>query len=1299
MADNIIFGGNSSSGEKEIILPNQTLGNKYEPGTPIEILNPKKKILVLPSNNAGQGISSEVANSRYVRYDVNQGLSEADKLLARTNIGIDGAGLLSSGMLSEPGFADNGDGTIDVAAAQAQIYKTTDWTGGLFKYTIVALANLPLLDNTTNYIIVNYNGGNPVYQSITNVSLINESDVIPVYTIERKGATLHVLGWDGLANGKSDRMHMRFVKTNRFIRDNNEGLAVSEFGTRNLRIETGRVWYGANTIDLSVVDSTIDDFELYFNVSGVWNLAPATQWNNTQYDDGTDLQTITAGKYGVVWLYRGVENDSHGLMVLGNDEYDTEAEARVAGVRSDLPSSINTNSMLVSQLIFLKDAATLSDIRSPFNTIFVSSTPTSHNSLAGLQLAGNSVTYGHIDDQAQSIKGEKTFVDIVRSTNFQSSVVTGTQPYATASTTLNTNLNADLLDGKHATEFAAFDYLDNVDNVQQVPISYLDTDVLLTAASDVRVATQRAIKIYIDGLIDGTLKAPEPYNPTVTSAFPTTYGSNPIEKGDSFRIIAAGTMNGVIVNVEDLLISLIDLPGNTPSNWQVLESNRDQATESILGVAKIATQIEVDAGTDNLSFVTSLKLATALGNIPIPTLQEVTNTGAITTIRPEFSDGITLGNAPSGRIYGKTNEGEELTLMLLDNNEVVRFGLAGNQDIASFLFSGLNTSLRIDSYGIGTTVPFITSSASPLGSSPNNVNANNGAVLTANGAGGSSWLPQADLSDVAYVNVNNNFSATQTAPAFIKSGGLAAEFLKADGSVDNTEYVTISTSQTISGRKVLSGLSSALGTGSNTHVFTFENSDSLNNRVTGVGFYGNVPTVGSRYLLGEILYHKYPSSVLTYLTLSTKNTAGLDNILRYDHRGQLFSNDVEFQMVEIDWYGVEWDSATATTECVRIGNLDMHKTLPIHNERRRCLVWDNGTVHYYLDPNDSNLKEDGTASVLDGTDGQVMVENPKNTYISHTINGTIHQFKISKKPLDGFTKIPNYYIGALEASLNRSTGKLYSIYNTGVDYRGGNNTSAWDLEGRTLLGIPATNLTRNEFRVAASLRGDKWHIQLKSANAFSAFLYIIEYANLNSQLAYNPTLTVDGYKQGGLGVNNTNANSTEWSNYNSFNPVLKNNLTFSLGNNTGIAATIISDFGGLGIDRTFEATSYRGEVNIFGHIWKFIDGLNVLDHKAYVTDNLTSLVDDTSNGYESIGLFPSVNGFQTDFMDNNLLLPSSVSGNSISDFYFQSTGWRVSLVGGALNAGSVAGLFALNVTSSSAGRSAYIGARLCFLAD
>lgn len=45
--------------------------------------------------------------------------------------------------------------------------------------------------------------------------------------------------------------------------------------------------------------------------------------------------------------------------------------------------------------------------------------------------------------------------------------------------------------------------LGNVDNVQQMPLSYLDTDANLAANSDAKVASQRAVRTYVEGKLAG----------------------------------------------------------------------------------------------------------------------------------------------------------------------------------------------------------------------------------------------------------------------------------------------------------------------------------------------------------------------------------------------------------------------------------------------------------------------------------------------------------------------------------------------------------------------------------------------------------------------------------------------------------------------------------------------------------------------------------------------------------------------------------------------------------------------------
>lgn len=129
-------------------------------------------------------------------------------------------------------------------------------------------------------------------------------------------------------------------------------------------------------------------------------------------------------------------------------------------------------------------------------------------------------------------------------------------------------------------------------------------------------------KSEIDILIDATMKAPEAYDPTITGNYPITYSGSAVEAGDSYRITAAGTMGGITVNIEDLLIALVDVPAQVDANWMVAESNRDQATETVKGVALVSTQVKANLGTDDQSFITSLKLR----NIALPNLSG-TNTG------------------------------------------------------------------------------------------------------------------------------------------------------------------------------------------------------------------------------------------------------------------------------------------------------------------------------------------------------------------------------------------------------------------------------------------------------------------------------------------------------------------------------------------------------------------------------------------------------------------------------------------------------------------------------------------------
>jgi len=127
------------------------------------------------------------------------------------------------------------------------------------------------------------------------------------------------------------------------------------------------------------------------------------------------------------------------------------------------------------------------------------------------------------------------------------------------------------------------------------------------------VATVWFIK-WILNTLEWGVKTPDWFATTSTWDYPTDYKWTwEVNEWDTFVITDITNWTTVwwqTVNVWDFLIAKIDNPWNTDSNWLIVESNRDQATETILWVARIATQAEVDAWTDDTTIVTPLKLKT-----------------------------------------------------------------------------------------------------------------------------------------------------------------------------------------------------------------------------------------------------------------------------------------------------------------------------------------------------------------------------------------------------------------------------------------------------------------------------------------------------------------------------------------------------------------------------------------------------------------------------------------------------------------------------------------------------------------
>ena len=400
--------------------------------------------------------------------------------------------------------------------------------------------------------------------------------------------------------------------------------------------------------------------------------------------------------------------------------------------------------------------------------------------------------------------------------------------------------------------------------------------------------------------------------------------------------------------------------------------------------------------------------------------------------------------------------------------------------------------------------------------------------------------------------------------------------------------------------------------------------------------------------------------------------------------------------IDIMSYGVEWDTTVADPTCTRIGNPLYHKQLPIQSQYKGCLV-KNGVVNYYLDPNDWSMKADGTPSVLDGTDGDVMVHIPK-FYGKSGSNGNKRWVRIATKKIDSsWVEIPEMFVSAYRITTYTDTDKtkVASVVNTTANYRGGSNRSDNDQyldtdKFRTDLGKPITNVSRSTMRTNANNSGQEL-LCYEYYKWIFYWAYVIEYANFNSQKEFNSELTSDGYHQGGLGSGVTNWDYDNWLIYNSVNPITPCGYTNEFGNFSGVKQILIPqtqiDDSTTINEKILYANRWRGFENPFGDIVTNLDGIVLKrgsanqESKVYTTSDSSKFGDDTSV-MNVAGIEVATNGYTKEFdlRETGEIIPQLVGGSESiykCDYHWcnsQSTDKRTLMVGGEAYDGSEAGL-------------------------
>lgn len=345
---------------------------------------------------------------------------------------------------------------------------------------------------------------------------------------------------------------------------------------------------------------------------------------------------------------------------------------------------------------------------------------------------------------------------------------------------------------------------------------------------------------------------------------------------------------------------------------------------------------------------------------------------------------------------------------------------------------------------------------------------------------------------------------------------------------------------------------------------------------------------------------------------------------------------------------------------------------------RRCNLANDLSVNAYY----------GDAGYVEtGANGQCMVEVPAFYYSRVQVTSDTHEIYISPSPLAGYRLHPWFYgasglplsknyIATFEGSIYDKSALAYLLTDQQVaDFTAATGDLLCSITGAKPCSGLTQNLTLPNSRILATNRGVGWQQQHFNAVSAIQMLFQIEYAGLNSQVLIGQGV-----------VNKADDGATNLSNV--------TGATTSLGNKSGRA---------VGTDGLV-SISYRGIENFWGNIWKWVDGINIQNTKAFISKVNGNFASDvfTGNYIESMTLV-NANGYMSKAGLNNEFdhgfLPAEALGTSASkyaDYLYQNgVGSFVGFLGGDWSFGANAGAFFWSLNTDSSYRARGIGARLC----
>ena len=400
-----------------------------------------------------------------------------------------------------------------------------------------------------------------------------------------------------------------------------------------------------------------------------------------------------------------------------------------------------------------------------------------------------------------------------------------------------------------------------------------------------------------------------------------------------------------------------------------------------------------------------------------------------------------------------------------------------------------------------------------------------------------------------------------------------------------------------------------------------------------------------------------------------------------------------------DWYGVSWSETSSNPDCTRIGNMEMHRTLPIQS-MMKPFAFQTQPVHKdQFVPLKENFTEAMYGHVNNGEAGQVastvnvMIKIPEFWYVDDYTPGTkTHNLKICPHAKPGWHHHKEAYVSAYEAFNFGNKGRLISMKSV----------------------VPTVNFTRTNGRTWARANGfdgeAKWNLYTYEEHRAICHLFLVEYATRNSQKAVNTALTPEGFRQGGLGSGCTTGTATingaqTWS-------FIPTGSSDSLGSGSGEVTVTIQQTDSSGSNTstiTRKCNRYRGIENPFGHIWKHTDDIISIYEGGWRTYYKSIKPDqfatNKNNSYKPLTSAAVVTGYKTEIRVTptcDFFAEACTNGSETTywcDYNWDNTDTseHCLLIGGRSGYGGGAGLFHLGSDAGVGNSYAYIGSRLTYL--